>query len=72
MVRAGAPKGGESGSALRETRVAPLRFEPALHEWTLYWSEGDGRGHRVEAAPPGTVEDVISVLDRDPTGVVWG
>ncbi len=72
IVRARAPKGGESGSAPRETRVAQLRFEPALDEWTLYWSDRDGRWHRFEEAPPGKVDEVIEVLDRDPTGVFWG
>ncbi len=71
IVQARAPWRDEDRPTWREVPVAQLRFEPALDEWTLYWSDRDARWHRFEEAPPGRVEDVLDVLERDPTGVFW-
>ena len=66
------PWRGERGPAWTEVRIAQLRFDSALDRWTLYWSDRDERWHRFEEAYPGPLEQVLTVLERDPTGVFWG
>ncbi|HQU26521.1 MAG TPA: DUF3024 domain-containing protein [Acidimicrobiales bacterium] len=66
------PWRGERGPAWAEVRIAQLRFDPALDEWTLFWSDRDERWHRFEEAPAGPLEEVLDALERDPTGVFWG
>ena len=72
IVESRPPWRGERGPAWIEVRIAQLRFDPALDEWTLYWSDRDERWHRFEEAYPGPLEEVLAVLESDPTGVFWG
>lgn len=53
--------------------IARLRYTAARGEWTLYWRDRHLRFHSYPAlAPSPRVEDLLTVIDRDPTGIFWG
>lgn len=66
------PWRGEGGPDWVEVRIAQLRYNARLARWTLYWSDRNERWHLYEDAHPGKVDDVLTELDADPTGVFWG
>ena len=53
--------------------VARLRYTKATKEWALYRRDRNLRFHRYEGlAPSATVDELLSEIDRDPTGIFWG
>lgn len=54
------------------TKVAQLRNGPAPDQWTLYCADGNGRWHRFEPAPTGTLVELLEEIERDSTGIFWG
>ena len=53
--------------------VAQLRYDPAGHQWQLYWADRKSRWHRYERAAATTqLGALLDEIDRDPTGIVWG
>jgi len=53
--------------------VARLRYTAASKSWTLYWRDRDLRFHIYDQlAPSSRVEDLLTELERDPTGIFWG
>ncbi|MDA4103808.1 MULTISPECIES: DUF3024 domain-containing protein [Mycobacteriaceae] len=53
--------------------IARLRYTAAEKMWTLYWRDRNLRFHiyDVVAASP-SIEDLLTEIDRDPTGIFWG
>jgi hypothetical protein len=53
--------------------IARLRYTTADNSWTLYWRDRHLRFHRYgKIAPSNRVEDLLTEIDRDPTGIFWG
>ncbi len=53
--------------------VARLRHTAADKSWTLYWRDRNLRFHLYDLLPPSNqVEDLLGMIDRDPTGNFWG
>ena len=52
--------------------VARLRYTAATQVWTLYWRDRDQRFHRYEHLVPSGVDELLTELDQDPTGIFWG
>lgn len=53
-------------------RIAKFRYSEARNNWSLYWSDSDGRWHRVtdvEAAQ--NIRVLLQVVVSDPLGVFW-
>jgi hypothetical protein len=54
-------------------RVAQLRYEPQNGSWLLYCADRNGRWHAYEPVEPTTkIEQLITEIDADPTGIFWG
>jgi len=63
-------KAAPEGSSLP---IARLRYAKTTKTWTLYSRDHNLRFHRYDRLPASPhVEDLLTELDRDPTGVFWG
>ncbi|MEW6602789.1 MAG: DUF3024 domain-containing protein [Nitrospirota bacterium] len=53
--------------------VAQVRFDQKTGTWTLYCADRNGKWHRYEGKQPSKdIGDLLSEIDRDPTGIFWG
>lgn len=53
--------------------VARLHYRSAQATWQLYWSDRNQRLHLYDlCAPSRDVNDLLSAIDDDPTGIFWG
>lgn len=53
--------------------IARLRYTQASKQWSLNWRDRNLRFHEYDRVPPtGTVEDLLTEVDRDPTAIFWG
>ncbi len=53
--------------------IARLHYTSTTKTWSLYWRDRNLRFHPYDrAAPSPTVEELLSEIDRDPTGIFWG
>jgi hypothetical protein len=52
--------------------VAQLRYDPASHLWTLYWTDRNSRWHRYDDIDPGTADELLDEINQDPTCIFWG
>jgi Protein of unknown function (DUF3024) len=55
-----------------KVRVAQLRHDVRTHRWSLYWADRNGRWHRYDDLPPGTITQVLHEIEKDPAGIFWG
>ena len=63
----GARTSGRNGPTFR------LRYTATDTSWTLYWRDRNLRFHIYDLlAPSNRVDDLLTELDRDPTGIFWG
>jgi Protein of unknown function (DUF3024) len=53
--------------------IARLHYTAADKSWTLYWRDRNLRFHAYDACPPSmSVDELLTQIDRDPTGIFWG
>ncbi len=53
--------------------IARLSYVKKRNEWTLYWSDRNGRFQRYwECAPSQHLADLLTEIDDDPTCIFWG
>lgn len=53
--------------------IAQLRHDRASAQWTLYWSDRNGRWHRYERlGPQSHVDPLLDEIQADPTAIFWG
>jgi hypothetical protein len=53
--------------------IARLRYTKATQTWTLYWRDRNLRFHGYDRLRPSRhVDDLLTEVDRDPTGIFWG
>jgi hypothetical protein len=53
--------------------IARFRYEQNGGVWTLWCADRNGRWHRYEGArPTRRIEELLTALDRDSTGIFWG
>jgi hypothetical protein len=52
--------------------VAQVRYSPEHNHWTLYYADRNGRWHRYDLTEPGTIDELLEAIDKDPTGIFWG
>ena len=51
---------------------AKFRYSQARNEWSLYWSEANGRWHRVSNVKADkNIRVLLAVVVSDPLGVFW-
>ena len=55
-----------------KTAIARFRFAANSARWTLDWPDSNSRWHRYELTGAGTLDDLLSEVGRDPTGIFWG
>lgn len=53
--------------------VAQFRLDKDSHQWTLYCMDRNSRWHLYDLIKPSAdFDDMLTALDRDPTGIFWG
>ena len=53
--------------------VAQFRYRPNFKEWVLYYRDRYSHWHVFEYCEPSKyIDDLIKVVDEDPTGIFWG
>ncbi len=73
IIERRAPWPEDSGTEWTRVPIARLRYTSATTSWSLYWRDRNLRFHAYDrAAPSPTVEELLSEIDRDPTGIFWG
>ena len=54
-------------------KIAQLRYDDRSRLWTLYCIDRNERWWPYDfAQPSGDVEDLLTALDEDPSGIFWG
>lgn len=52
--------------------IAKLRYSEARNTWSLYWTDANGKWHRVSnAKPEADVRAALQAVIDDPLGVFW-
>lgn len=53
--------------------VAKLRYSEARKTWSLYWSDTNGRWHRLGNVPMAPdIRTLLQAIETDASGVFWG
>ena len=53
--------------------IARLRYTVATKTWTLYWRDRHQRFHRYDQLDPSAhMNDLLTEIAEDPTGIFWG
>ena len=53
--------------------VAKLRYSEARRTWSLYWSDANGRWHRLSSVPMAAdLRILLQQIETDAAGVFWG
>jgi hypothetical protein len=53
--------------------VAQLRYQPDDQKWRLYCADRNSRWHSYSRTQPTThVGELLTEIDKDPTGIFWG
>ena len=53
--------------------VAKLRYSEARRTWSLYWSDTNGRWHRLSnVAMAADIRTLLQAVETDDAGVFWG
>ncbi len=52
--------------------VAQLRYDVNAQHWTLYCADRNSRWHLYDLIDPGTVVELLTEIEEDPTGIFWG
>lgn len=67
------PWNADFGPAWSRQPVAQLRYNPADHRWTLYCADRNGRWHHYpNSKPTRQIDELLTEVDADPTGIFWG
>ncbi len=66
------PPWDEQGTEWSRLPIGQLRYDPATARWTLFWADRNSRWHLYDLVDPGTVEELLGEIDRDPTCIFWG
>jgi hypothetical protein len=73
IVERRAPWRDGAGQEWSSFPIARLRYAKAAQAWTLYWRDRNLRFHVYDRLPPSRhVDDLLTEIDRDPTGIFWG
>lgn len=73
VVECRAPWRAESGPEWTRFPIARLRYTKTSNTWSLYWRDRHLRFHEYDlVAPSASIEDMLTEIDRDPTGIFWG
>jgi hypothetical protein len=53
--------------------IARLRYTATTNTWILYWRDRHLKFHRYDMIDPTPqIEDLLTEIDRDPSGIFWG
>lgn len=66
------PVGPEKPAEWFKVSVAQLRYSAERQDWSLYWSDRNGRWHRYHDLHPGPVDSALNEIEADPTCIFWG
>jgi hypothetical protein len=62
----------EYGPEWTRKGVARMKFDVMNNEWTLYWSDRNGRWHLFDLIAPGSIDEIIDEVEHDQTNIFWG
>jgi hypothetical protein len=73
IVECRAPWSPSAGPEWTRFPIARLAYTKATRTWQLYHRDRNLRFHRYERVPPSeTVTNLLTEVERDPTGIFWG
>lgn len=73
IVEQRAPWHEDAGPEWTSLPIARLRYTVTSKSWTLYWRDRNLRFHPYQSlAPTPRIDDLLTELERDPTGIFWG
>lgn len=73
IVECRAPWREDLGHEWTRFPVARLRYTKATKTWRVYWRDRNLRFHAYDRIrPSASINDLLTELDRDPTGIFWG
>jgi hypothetical protein len=53
--------------------VARFRYNQTRDEWALYWADRNEKWHRFSGiSGTSDINELLAVVDADPTGIFWG
>lgn len=53
--------------------VAQIRYDNKTGAWTLYCSDRNDKWHKYPGIEPTrNIDELLSEIDKDPTGIFWG
>ena len=53
--------------------IARLRYNQTRGEWSLYCADRNDKWHQFsDLAGSADIDDLLAVIDADPTGIFWG
>lgn len=53
--------------------IARLRYTKASRTWELYWRDRNLRFHAYDrVGPSASIDELLTEIDMDPTGIFWG
>ena len=66
------PPWDKQGTEWSRLPIGQLRYDPATVWWTLFWADRNSRWHPYDLIDPGTVEELLGEVDKDPTCIFLG
>lgn len=68
-----APWHDDPGGEWTRSPIARLHYTKTSSTWALYWRDRNQRFHVYEhLSPTANIEELISGIECDPTGIFWG
>jgi hypothetical protein len=73
IVECRPPWGFAGSSEWTRNPIARMRYTRSRREWSLYWSDRNGKFHLYDLVmPTEAVEELLAEIDDDPTCIFWG
>ena len=62
----------EFGPEWSRSPIARMKYGAETNEWTLYWSDRNGRWHIFDLIDPGSIDEILNEVALDRTAIFWG
>ena len=73
IVERRAPWREEDGPEWTRFPIVRLRYTKTGRAWSLYWRDRNLHFHEYDRIGPSTrIDELLTEIDRDPTGIFWG
>jgi hypothetical protein len=63
----------EYGPDWTRSPIGRFRYTKSRREWSLYWRDRNQKFHAYDlAGPTPHIDDLVTEVEHDPTGIFWG